>query len=84
MVGTVQQVLVERPSKKDPTQLAGRTENNRVVNFSGDAGLERVLGMKFSPLVEAELRVIVGQIRALNQSVAQAGGTGEDFISCSH
>jgi len=39
MVGTVQQVLVERPSKKDPTQLAGRTENNRVVNFSASPEL---------------------------------------------
>ncbi len=39
MVGTVQSVLVERPSRKDPTKLAGRTENNRVVNFSGDASL---------------------------------------------
>jgi len=39
MVGTVQRVLVERPSRKDPTQLAGRTENNRVVNFSGSTEL---------------------------------------------
>jgi hypothetical protein len=35
MVGTVQRVLVERPSKKDPRQLAGRTENMRWVNFDG-------------------------------------------------
>ncbi len=35
MVGTVQTVLVDRPSRKDPRQLSGRTENNRVVNFSG-------------------------------------------------
>jgi tRNA-2-methylthio-N6-dimethylallyladenosine synthase len=27
-------VLVEGPSKKDPHQLSGRTENNRVVNFT--------------------------------------------------
>jgi tRNA-2-methylthio-N6-dimethylallyladenosine synthase len=39
MVGTVQRVLVERPSRKDPGQLAGRTENNRVVNFDGAAEL---------------------------------------------
>jgi len=39
MVGTVQTVLVERTSKKDDTQLAGRTENNRVVNFSGSEEL---------------------------------------------
>lgn len=35
MVGGVQRVLVEGYSKKDPKQLAGRTENNRVVNFDG-------------------------------------------------
>jgi len=36
MVGTTQQILVEGLSKKDPRQLAGRTENNRVVNFTAD------------------------------------------------
>jgi len=35
MVGTMQRVLVEGPSRKDPGELAGRTENNRVVNFAG-------------------------------------------------
>ena len=35
MVGTVQRVLVERPSKKNAQQLAGRTENMRWVNFDG-------------------------------------------------
>ena len=35
MVGTVQRVLVERPSKKNGQQLAGRTENMRWVNFDG-------------------------------------------------
>ncbi len=39
MVGSVQRILVERPSTRDENELAGRTENNRVVNFSGDAGL---------------------------------------------
>jgi tRNA-2-methylthio-N6-dimethylallyladenosine synthase len=34
MVGTEQRILVTGVSKKDPGQLAGRTENNRVVNFS--------------------------------------------------
>jgi tRNA-2-methylthio-N6-dimethylallyladenosine synthase len=36
MVGTRQRVLLERPSKKDPRQLAGRTENNRWVNLDAD------------------------------------------------
>ena len=39
MVGTVQRVLVERPAKKDARELAGRTENNRWVNFAGPPGL---------------------------------------------
>ncbi|CAI8374818.1 MAG: tRNA-2-methylthio-N(6)-dimethylallyladenosine synthase [Cellvibrionales bacterium UBA7375] len=36
MVGTQQTLLVTGVSKKDPGQLQGRTENNRVVNFSTD------------------------------------------------
>ncbi len=40
MVGTVQRVLVEGPARKGPgTQVAGRTENNRVVNFDGPLSL---------------------------------------------
>ncbi len=39
MVGTVQRVLVERPAKKDARELAGRTENNRWVNFAARRGL---------------------------------------------
>ena len=36
MVGTTQRVLVEKTSKKSATQVAGRTENNRWVNFDAD------------------------------------------------
>ena len=39
MVGTVQQVLVESISKKDSQQLSGRTENYKVVNFTGNSRL---------------------------------------------
>ncbi|PIX60401.1 MAG: tRNA (N6-isopentenyl adenosine(37)-C2)-methylthiotransferase MiaB [Lysobacterales bacterium CG_4_10_14_3_um_filter_64_11] len=39
MVGTVQSVLVEGPSKKDPNELTGRSENMRFVNFAGPAQL---------------------------------------------
>ena len=39
MVGTVQRVLVERPAKKDARELAGRTENNRWINFAGPVEL---------------------------------------------
>lgn len=36
MLGTKQRVLVQRPSTKNPQELAGRTECNRWVNFAGD------------------------------------------------
>ncbi len=39
MVGTTQRLLVVHPSKKHANQLAGRTENNRVVNFTADKSL---------------------------------------------
>ncbi|KCB49613.1 tRNA (N6-isopentenyl adenosine(37)-C2)-methylthiotransferase MiaB [Bordetella hinzii] len=39
MVGTRQRLLVEGPSRRDPNELMGRTENNRIVNFEGPARL---------------------------------------------
>ena len=36
MIGTIQRVLVEKPSRKNPNELTGRTENMRFVNFPGD------------------------------------------------
>lgn len=41
MVGSVQRILVERASRRDKLQMAGRTENFRVVNFDGH---ERLIG----------------------------------------
>ncbi len=39
MIGSVQNVLVERTSTKDSNELCGRTENMRYVNFPGDPRL---------------------------------------------
>ncbi len=39
MVGSTQRVLVARPSKKDESELAGRTENGRWVNFAAPVSL---------------------------------------------
>ena len=39
MVGSVQRVLVENLSRKDANELAGRTDNNRIVNFVGQPRL---------------------------------------------
>ncbi len=39
MINSSQEILVEKKSKKDKNQLAGRTENNRWVNFDGPESL---------------------------------------------
>jgi tRNA-2-methylthio-N6-dimethylallyladenosine synthase len=39
MVGRIEKVLVEGPSRKDPDELRGRTSSNHMVNFKGDAEL---------------------------------------------
>ncbi len=53
MVGSVQRILVEGHSKKDSLQLAGRTENNRVVNF---AGHPRLIGQFADVVITEALR----------------------------
>jgi tRNA-2-methylthio-N6-dimethylallyladenosine synthase len=42
--GTVQRILVEGPSRKDPGELMGRTECNRIVNFDGGPDAARLVG----------------------------------------
>ncbi len=39
MIGSTQRILVERPSSRNENEMAGRTENNRVVNFPADQSL---------------------------------------------
>ena len=39
MLGSVQRVLIEGAAKKDALELAGRTSNNRIINFRGAADL---------------------------------------------
>jgi len=43
-VGTVQRILVEGPSRRDPQELMGRTECNRIVNFAGGPNAARLAG----------------------------------------
>lgn len=44
MLDSVQRILVEGPSKKNPNELQGRTETNRVVNFEADTQSARLIG----------------------------------------
>ena len=53
MVGSVQRVLVEKPSTRDPNELTGRTENMRYVNFKGNP---RLIG-QFVDIRITEVRV---------------------------
>ena len=52
MVGTTQHILVEGHARKDASELAGRTANNRVVNF---AGHERLIGCFIDVAITAAL-----------------------------
>jgi tRNA-2-methylthio-N6-dimethylallyladenosine synthase len=57
MLGTTQRALVEGVSKKDGRELAARTDNNRVVNFSGAAELiGRFVDLKITRVVRHTLR----------------------------
>jgi tRNA-2-methylthio-N6-dimethylallyladenosine synthase len=61
MVGTVQRVLVEGLSKKDSGELAGRTDNNRVVNFSAGSDdctpwLDRFVDVRITSAMPHSLR----------------------------
>jgi tRNA-2-methylthio-N6-dimethylallyladenosine synthase len=51
-VGTVQRILVEGPSRKDASELMGRTECNRVVNFPGQP---RLIGQMVDVTITAAL-----------------------------
>ncbi|OUS33889.1 tRNA (N6-isopentenyl adenosine(37)-C2)-methylthiotransferase MiaB ['Osedax' symbiont bacterium Rs2_46_30_T18] len=61
MVGTVQRILVNSYSKKDPGMLSGRTENNRVVNFRCDQA--DLIG-KFAnvEILQAYTNSLIGQL----------------------
>ena len=57
MLGTVQRVLVEGLSKKDVHELAGRADNNRVINFPGSPGMiGRFVEVKVTQVVRHTLR----------------------------
>ena len=71
MVGTEQRVLVEGPSKRDAGELAARTENNRIVNFPGHAGLaHRFVDLR---ITEARHHTLRGELVSAHQRALHAG-----------
>ena len=67
MVGNTERLLVEGPSRKSDLQLCGRTENNRVVNFTSDDAslIGRFVDVRITEALPNSLR---GEFIALNDS----------------
>ena len=64
-VGTVQRILVEGPSRKDKTELMGRTECNRIVNFRGPQSLVgRMVDVTITEALPHSLRAEVPVLQA--------------------
>jgi len=77
MVGTCQRVLVERRARRDARELAGRTANNRWVNFAGPAQLiGRFVDVTVTAALAHSLRGRLADVRAERQAprLAAAGG----------
>ncbi|RMG27588.1 MAG: tRNA (N6-isopentenyl adenosine(37)-C2)-methylthiotransferase MiaB [Gammaproteobacteria bacterium] len=71
MQGSVQRILVEGPSRRDPDRLAGRTENNRIVNFTGPRSLiGRFVDVRITEALPHSLR---GELLAPEASMAPTG-----------
>jgi tRNA-2-methylthio-N6-dimethylallyladenosine synthase len=90
MVGTVEKVLVEGLSTRDPSELYGRTENNRIVNFKPPVGVKNVRQKLIGQMVDMRItQAMTNTLRgdlAMNQAQIEAftpmnyGGAG-GFIS---
>ncbi|ALM84751.1 tRNA (N6-isopentenyl adenosine(37)-C2)-methylthiotransferase MiaB [Bordetella sp. N] len=71
MVGSTQRVLVEGPSRRDPNEMMGRTENNRIVNFPASA---RLIGQMVDVVIT---QAYTNSLRAEVAGIEQArGATG--------
>ena len=69
-VGSVQRILVEGPSRKDPRELMGRTECNRIVNFDGGPLRDRLIGQMLDvQITEALPHSLRGRVQSDDVSV---------------
>jgi tRNA-2-methylthio-N6-dimethylallyladenosine synthase len=68
MVGSMQRVLVEGPSRRNPSELTGRTENMRKVNFAGDT---RMVGQFIDVIVtDAMANSLRGRVAVVDDRAA--------------
>ena len=76
MIGSTQRILVEGPSTRDPNELSGRTENNRIVNF---AGHPRLIGQMIDiVLTEAMTNTFRGRLPLRDEPAATLGHTDQE------
>jgi tRNA-2-methylthio-N6-dimethylallyladenosine synthase len=74
MVGSVQRVLVEGPARRDPADLMGRTDNNRIVNFAGGPQAARLVGHMIDVTITAAYaHSLRGEVVTERQHHARAG-----------
>jgi tRNA-2-methylthio-N6-dimethylallyladenosine synthase len=74
MVGSVQRVLVEGPARRDPADLMGRTDNNRIVNFAGGPQAARLVGHMIDVTITAAYaHSLRGEVVTERQHDARAG-----------
>jgi tRNA-2-methylthio-N6-dimethylallyladenosine synthase len=67
MVGTTQRILVEGHAKRDTTELMGKTENNRAVNFVGQ---ERLMGQMIDVVItEARANTFRAEVKQIDGSL---------------
>ena len=59
-VGRVEQIVVEGPSKKDPTVLTGRTAQNKLVHFASDPLRPGTYGL--ARVIEAHTQYLMGEL----------------------
>ena len=72
MVGSVQKILVERTSTKDAAMFAGRTENNRVVNFAAeDDIIGKFVNVRITEALPNSLRGEFAEIAESKSNVAR-------------
>jgi tRNA-2-methylthio-N6-dimethylallyladenosine synthase len=77
MVGRVERVLVEHPSRKRTDQLCGRTENNRVVNFDGHPALiGHFVDVRITEALPNSLRGVIVATEELAHRVGEAATAG--------
>ncbi|KDC76832.1 tRNA-i(6)A37 thiotransferase enzyme MiaB [Bordetella bronchiseptica MBORD635] len=70
MIDTRQRVLVEGPSRRDPNELMGRTENNRIVNFPG---VPRLIGHMVDVVVtHAHTNSLRGRVAGIERDTSGA------------